>query len=289
MSVTIRTATPDSAQLPRLLGGRAASPDEWDQWSEEPGHDLVAQDGSRVVGGLHVSLVSRSEAWLENLRVHPDAQGRGIAAQLVREGEAVARRYGAAVTRTAIPAHEYAAQAVAARAGYRPALQCVVLEAPLPPGPAHMPYDAPLAALGPGRANDLMRFLESTPALTAWRGLVPLGWRFRRIVPELVRGLLKDHRAITALHPGAEANAVQAAALFALRGDAAVLSVLDGSPSGVQAVFGAVTEEARAHEATRAAVFAPELRSLDVLGVRGWTPHPWCPEGLVVVEKSLAS
>ncbi len=289
MSVTIRTATPESVQLPRVIGGRAAGPEEWDRWSEEPGHDLVAQEDGRVVGGIHVSLVSRSEAWLENLRVLPDAQGRGIAVQLVKEGEAVARRYGAALARTAIPAHEYAAQAVAERAGYRPSLRCVVVEAPLPSGPAHMPYDAPVDALAPERASDLMRFLESTPALAAWHRLVPLGWRFRRIVLDLVRGLLKDHRALAAVHPGAQTAAIQAAALFTVRHDAVVLSVLDGSPSGMQGVFGAVAEDARAREATRLAVFTPELRSLEALDVRGWAPHPWCPEGLVVVEKSLAS
>jgi len=54
-------------------------------------------------------------------------------------------------------------------------------------------------------------------------------------------------------------------------------------------VFGAVVEAARAREATRTALLAPDLRSLEVLGVRSWAPHPWCPEGLVVVEKSLAS
>src|SRR5436309_1593020 len=166
MSVTIRTATLESVQLPLLIGGRAAGPDEWDQWSEEPGHDLVALINGRVVGGVHVSLVSRSEAWLENLRVLPDAQGRGIAAQLVKEGEAVARRYGAGMARTAIPAHDYAAQAVAE---------------------------------------------------------------------------------------------------------------------------GAVVEAAPEREATRIAVLAPDARSLEVLGVRDWAPHQWCPEGIVVVEKSLAS
>src|SRR5207245_381018 len=113
----------------------------------------------------------------------------------------------------------YAAQAVAERGGYKPSLRCVVVEAPLPSGPTHIPYDAPVDALGPDRAPELLRFLESTSALAAWRRLVPLGWRFRRIVPDLVRG----------------------------------------------------------------------LRSLEVLGVRSWAPHPWCPEGLVVVEKSLAS
>src|SRR2546430_13817753 len=123
MSVTIRTATLESVQLPLRIGGRAAGPDEWDQWSEEPGHDLVALIDGRVVGGVHLSLVSRSEAWLENLRVLPDAQGRGIAAQLVKEAEAAARRHGAAMARTAIPAHEHAAQAAAERRGSQPPLR----------------------------------------------------------------------------------------------------------------------------------------------------------------------
>jgi len=104
-----------------------------------------------------------------------------------------------------------------------------------------------------------------------------------------VRGLLMDRRALAALHPGAQVPAVQAAAVFAVRQDAAVVSVIDGTPPGMQAVFGAVVEAARAREATRTALLAPDLRSLEVLGVRSWAPHPWCPEGLVVVEKSLAS
>src|SRR5439155_18660940 len=147
----------------------------------------------------------------------------------------------------------------------------------------------PVDALALDRAPDLLRFLESTPALAAWRRLVPLGWRFRRIVPDLMRGLLKDRRTLAALHPGAQTPAVQAAAVFAVRQDAAVVSVIDGSPSGMQAVFGAVVEAARAREATRIAVLAPDARSLEVLGVRDWAPHQWCPEALVVYEKSLAS
>lgn len=289
MSITIRTATPDTAQLPRVVGGRAGAPEEWDAWAEEPGHDLVVQDGGRVVGGIHVSLVGRTEAWLENLRVHPDAWGRGIASQLVKEGEAVARRYGAAVVRTAVPAHEYAAQTVAERTGYRQVLRCTVVQAPLPSGPAHMPYDAPTGVPDLERTADLLHVLESTAALAAWRRLIPLGWRFRRITPDLVRGLLKDRRVIAALHPGAGAGAVQAAAVFAVRGDAVIITLLDGSASGVQAVFGAVVEEAKSHDASTAVAFVPQVQTLEPLEIRDWVPHPWCPDGMLVVEKSLAS
>jgi GNAT superfamily N-acetyltransferase len=289
MSVVVRAATPESVQLPRTVGGRSAAPDEWEAWAEEPGHDLVALEDGRVVGGIHLSMVSRGEAWLELLRVHPDAWGRGIAAHLVKDAEGAARHYGAGVVRTAVPAHEYAAQAVAERGGYRPILRCVVLRAPLLAGPTHIPYDAPVEVPTAARTNEILRFCESTAALSAWQRLIPLGWRFRRLVADLVRGLLKDRRAIAALQPGEGLGTVQAAMLFALHDDAAVVSLLSGSPSGLQAVFGALTEEARAHGASHVVIFTPDVRSLDPLGVPEWTPHVWCPDGLVVVEKSLAS
>ncbi len=287
MSVVIRLASSDTTPLPRVVGGRSAAPEEWDQWSEEPGHELVAQDGTRVVGSIHVSLVGRSEAWMENLRVQPDARGRGVAAQLVREAETVARRYGAAVVRTAVPAHEYAALGVAERAGYRVLLRAAVVETVPAAVPVHIPYDAPVHVPPVEQTPALLAFVESAQTAQAWRRLVPLGWRFRRVTADLVRGLTKDRRVVAALHPGSKA--VQAAALFALRAEALVVSLLDGTPPGVQAVFGTVAEDARAHGASRAVVFTPDPQVLEPLDVRGWTPHPWCPEGFLVVEKSIAS
>jgi GNAT superfamily N-acetyltransferase len=288
MSILVRPATRESVQLPRVVGGRASAPAEWEAWAEEPGVDLVAHEDGRVVGGIHVSMVSRSEAWLECLRVHPDAQGRGIAAQLVQDAEGVARRYGASVARTAVPAHEYAAQAVAERGGYRSVLRCSVVRAPLPSGPARIPYDAPVDVPVAAHSAVVLRVLESTATVAAWQHLVPLGWRFRKLVPDLVAGLVKDRRALTALQPGARRSAVQAAALHAWHDEDAVISLLWGSPSGLQAVFGALTEQARGRGTSRVVIFTPDVRSLEPLDVREWTPHAWCPEGLIVVEKNLA-
>lgn len=289
MSVLVRPATRESVQLPLTVGGRASAPAEWEAWSEEPGFDLVANENGTVVGGVHVSMVSRGEAWLEGLRVHPEAQGRGIAAQLVQDAEGVARHYGATVARTAVPAHEYAVQAVAERVGYRSVLRCSVVRAPLPSGPSRIPYDAPVEVPTAAQSAELLRFVESTAALTAWVHLVPLGWRFRRLVPELVTGLVKDRRALTALQPGARRNVVVAAALYAWHDEDAVISFVEGSPSGLQAVFGALTEEAHARGTSHAVIFTPDLRSLEPIDIREWTPHAWCPEGLIVVEKNLAS
>lgn len=288
MSVEIRLAGRDTEQLPRIVGGREAAPPEWQDWSEEPGHDLVAMDGGRAVGGIHVSIIGRTEAWMEAIRVHPDAQGRGIAGGLVREAERVARHYGAAVLRTAVPAHDYGALAVAERAGYRQVLRCAVVETDVPSGPAHVPYDAPVEQPRPEQTPAVLRFLERTATLLAWERLVPLGWRFRRIVPELVRGLIKDRRTALALRPD-RADDPQAAALLARPDDAVVVSLIDGTPPGMQAVFGEVVEQAQEREATRIVIFTPGGDALSPLGVREWRPHPWCPDGLGIVQKNLAS
>ncbi len=288
MTVTIRPAGTDTDQLSRVVGGRDAAPAEWRAWAEEPGHDLVATDGARAVGGIHLSLVGRAEAWMEAIRVHPDAQGRGIAGQLVKEAEQAARRYGAAMMRTAVPAHDYGALTVAERAGYRPALRCAVVETGGPEGPAHLPYDAPVEHPRVEQTPIVVRFLEHAAALSAWEGLVPLGWRFRRLVPELVRGLIKDHRVADALRPERSEDP-QACALYARHEDAFVIALIAGTPPGAQAVFGEVLEQAQDRGVPRIVVFTPDPSLLAPLGVREWRAHPWCPDGLVIVQKILAS
>src|SRR3990170_6634867 len=261
MAVDVRPARAETERLRRVVGGREAAPAEWQAWAEEPGHDLAAMDGGRAVGGIHVSIVSRTEAWLEGLRVHPDAQGRGIAGRLVKEGEQLARHFGAAIVRTAIPAHDYAALGVAERAGFRIVIRASVLDTEVGPAPAHIPYDAPVETARPETAPSLTQLLERTPTLLAWERLVPLGWRFRRIIPELVRGLAKDRRAAIALQPE-RSETPQAVALFAGHDDAVVVSVLDGTAPGTQALFGELTEYAQERGVSRIVVFTHDVATL---------------------------
>lgn len=287
MDVDIRPARSDAEQPPRVVGGREAAPAEWRAWAEEPGHDLVAFEGGRPVGGIHVSVVGRTEAWVEALRVHPDAQGRGIAGRLVREAERLARGYGAAVIRTAIPAHDYGAAAVAERAGFAPLTRAAVLETEVSAAPVHIPYDAPVETPRPDAAPALVAFLERTATVTAWERLVPLGWRFRRLVPELVRGLIRDRRAAWAL-PADREEAPQAAAAFAAHADAVVIAVLDGTVPGMQALLGEAAETASARGAARLVVFTHDPEAIRRLGAGAWRAHPWCPDGLTIVEKRVA-
>lgn len=263
-------ATPDASALPA----------EWQDWAEEPGRVVALQDGGETVGVVHVAVVGRGEAWLEGLWVRPAARGGGVGHRLVAEAEALARRHGATLVRTAVPARDYAALAVAERSGFARLCEAVVLVADLSASPMEMPYDAPVRAVPPEAAAALAQMLLAAPDLSGWRGLVPLGWRFRRIVPELVRGLAKDRRALRAGTDG------EGAALFALRGAAAVISALVGPPQHRQALLAEIAARAAAAGGRRIALFAPGAEAAE--GLRAaFVPHPWCPDGLVVVEKTV--
>lgn len=261
------------------LAPQPALPPEWDAWAEEPAHQIVIEEGGAPVGALHVALVSATEAWLEGLRVRRDRQGAGIGRRLVAEGEALARRYGASVARTAIPTHDYAAQQVAERAGFRTVARAVVHRAAVAEGPIDVPYDALVTE---AEARDLVvltGWLRGSETLAAWGGLVPLGWRFRALRPELVKGLIREHRLLRA------GETVEGAAVFAMYDDAAVVGVLEGSPAQRQALAGAVALRARAGGARALVFFASEEQALRM--IRDRQPHPWCPDGLTVVEKAL--
>ncbi len=257
----------------------AALPAEWDVWAEEPAHQVLVEEDGAVVGALHVALVSATEAWLEGLRVRADRQGAGIGRRLVAEGEALAKRFGAATVRTAIPAHEYAAQAVAERAGFRPFARAIVQEA-IAEGPIDVPYDALVRDADAGDVAAITAWLRAGETLHAWQNLVPLGWRFRTLLPPLVQGLVKDRRVLRA------GESVEGVAFFTVRGDAVVIALLDGSATVIPALVGAVAARGRERGARRVVLFAPDEQSLR--GVRmERRAHSWCPDGMVVVEKSL--
>lgn len=266
--------------LPRIVAGRAAAPEEWEAWAEEPAHALVIAADDRAIGSVHVSMVGRHEAWLENLRVRPDFQGQGIARQLVAEAEQVAQHYGATVARTAIPKHEYAAGAVAERSGYHPVLDAVVVETAVPTGPAMIPYDAPVSTPAKDRTPEVVRIVERCAVLQTWDHLVPLGWRFRRLVPELMLGLLLDRRVLLA----GDGDGI---GLYAIHAPTALVTLIDGTPSGVQAVLGTIMERAHKADATRLVVVAPDLHGVASISGLVWQAHAWCPDGLSIVEKSL--
>ncbi len=276
----MRVETLPLSVKPPALDPLRALPAEWESWAEEPAHQVLVEEDGEIVGALHVALVSATEAWLEGLRVRGDRQGAGIGRRLVEEGEALARRYGARAIRTAIPAHEYAAQAVAARAGFHPLVRAIVHEGRIGAGPIDIPYDAPVREVTAREVAALSSRLPDGEALSAWQGLVPLGWRFRKLAPSLMKGLVKDGRVLSAGEGGKDV------AVFTVREDAAVIYLLEAAGAAAQALAGTVASLGRERGARRLVIFAPDerVRTAVRLDLR---PHAWCPDGLVVVERGL--
>jgi hypothetical protein len=112
--------------------------------------------------------------------------------------------------------------------------------------------------------------------LRAWHDLIPIGWRFRRIGVDLVRGLARDGRVFVTQDSSG-------AGIAAAGRGTTVLAALVGSPAQRRLLVDSVVEQGSAE---RVAIFAPDRSTVSDLGV-AVEPHAWCPEGLVIVEKSL--
>jgi len=258
----------------------AALPSEWAQWAEEPGQRVTITDGGHTLGVLHFAVVGPVEGWMEGLWVQPAARGRGVGRTLVQEAEDALRGYGVSTVRTAIPSRDYAALAVAERAGFNACIETNVLVADVESGPIDIGYDAQVRPAEAGEASAVLQVFGTSPLFSAWRGLMPLGWRFRQIQSQMIKGLIIDGRVIRS------GESVEGAAAFAVHGTTAVIFFLDGPRTHHAALFGTIAEHARNAGANRIGIFTPE-RSAPA-GVRAtWAPHPWCPDGLVIVEKSL--
>lgn len=79
---------------------------------------FVAEDRGRIVG-LVVLIAEGEHALLDNVAIHPDAQGRGLGRRLIRLAEDEARRLGFSAIE--LYTHELMTenQALYARLGYR--------------------------------------------------------------------------------------------------------------------------------------------------------------------------
>ncbi|MDR7522397.1 MAG: GNAT family N-acetyltransferase [Armatimonadota bacterium] len=261
---------------------RSAVPAEWASWAEEPGRAVRIEEGGEVLGMVHAVIVGRTEGWFEGLWVRPQARRQGLGRRLIAEAEDFVRRYGVDTVRAAVPARDDVALAAAERAGFVRVCEAAVLVAQIPHRPLDPASGVPVGPAGPGETGAMVALLQASSQIRAWRGLAPLGWRFRRVVPELVRGLIRDRRVLRAGDPA------WGIAWCALRGSAAVILVLSGPSPHRLALFGAVVEAARHAGAVCVALFASDPRAADDLGIP-FAAHPWCPDGLVIVEKHLTA
>jgi hypothetical protein len=135
-----------------------------------------------------------------------------------------------------------------------------------------------------GRVGPVLEAARSSPVIAAWEGLIPLGWRFRRLVPEVLRGLARDRRVVVAHPTEGGLSEDRGVVVYARRDGTVILSWVDGPPHAQRAAVGWVVGRERPG---RLVAFTPDTALASYFSL--WHPHPWCPGGLVVVHKHLGS
>lgn len=128
MTVHVRQATPEDEAdvveftqdtwpehggdyLPRVFADWVASDDDTQR-------TFVADDDGTAVGVVQAVLLTDREAWMQGMRVAPDARGRGIGTQLHEAASTWARERGASVGRGMVFSWNGPALAVSRAAGF---------------------------------------------------------------------------------------------------------------------------------------------------------------------------
>lgn len=95
-------------------------PGRWEHWvRSREGSLVVAELDGVIAGTLHVRFLGRGEAWLEGVRVRPEARGCGVATAMISRAHRIARAHKCHVIRLETSFSNLTAQKTFERCGYR--------------------------------------------------------------------------------------------------------------------------------------------------------------------------
>jgi ribosomal protein S18 acetylase RimI-like enzyme len=181
----------------------------WDEWLGSPrGVLLVAVVGERPVGIVHVRMVSDDEAWMEGMRVDPDARRRGIGRVLSSRALAAAHERGATVARLMTAHDNRASQALAAAFGYQRIAEVARYEAaaaltaePTPTEGAAPPLardeETPLRTPDESTFERIWAWLAQSNLAPLTGGLEFTWWAARALVEPRLRDYLASGQVVT--------------------------------------------------------------------------------------------
>ena len=147
-------------------------PHVWQDWLADPDGLLgVAEMGGRVVGIFKLTKFQEQEWYMEGLRVHPDVQGRGVAAHIHNFVMDTWHRMGSGVIRLVTGSYNEKVHQMCTRSGFTRIGEFIPQRAPSLPEDTHA-----FAALSMEDAPRAMQIVLASPAHALSWGLINLGW-----------------------------------------------------------------------------------------------------------------
>jgi len=149
----------------------------WEDWLAEPDGMLgVSEMGGRVVGIFKLTKFTEQEWYMEGLRVHPEVQGRGIAAHIHDYVMETWRRMGSGIIRLTTGSYNVKVHQMCERTGFKRIAEFIPYRAPcLLEGKSHFTpmkmEDAPCA----------MDFVSGNPTHGLSWSLINLGWVYANL------------------------------------------------------------------------------------------------------------
>src|SRR4030066_518928 len=149
-------------------------PQVWAEWMAAPDGLLgVAEMGGRVVGTFKLTKFHDHEWYMEGLRVHPDFQGRGIAAHIHNYVVETWRRMGSGVIRLTTGGYNVKVHQMCERTGFNRIAEFVPYRAP-----CLSEETSDFTLLGLEDAQRALEFVLNNPTHALSWGLINLGWVF---------------------------------------------------------------------------------------------------------------
>jgi len=189
MSFTVRMARPEDVEhivpwTTDTFDWGDYVPDRLPGWIEDPSSAVVVcLDESKIPVALaHALLLSKTEAWLEAARVHPDHKRSGMGSAMNHAGVAWARERGAKVVRLATEADNEAARRQVEALDYRQTSNWVHARYEIGPGSAK-PGEPGLRPAPPSDVDAAWMFWSTSNLAHHSRGLIAHGWRWRKATP----------------------------------------------------------------------------------------------------------
>jgi GNAT superfamily N-acetyltransferase len=147
-------------------------PQVWDEWLADPNGLLgVAEMSGRVVGVFKLTKFQEREWYMEGLRVHPDFQGKGIAAHIHKYVVETWRRMGSGIIRLTTGSYNVKIHHLCEQTDFKRIAEFIPYQAPCLQEETHK-----FMELKKEEAPQAMEFVLNSQTHALSSGLINLGW-----------------------------------------------------------------------------------------------------------------